>query len=95
VDLRPHDDAALSAFWDSSRAGAFLANVNLIAVLAPVAEELWFRGLGYRLLERYGTAIAIVGHRSWLRSKTGSVYRGMLGHGATNALIAILVIASA
>ena len=31
----------------------------------------------------------------WLRSKTGSVYPGMLVHGTTNALIVLIAAASA
>lgn len=49
--------------WRSSRAPAFAANFAVVAVVAPVVEELTFRGLGYSLLERYGrfAAIAAVG----------------------------------
>jgi CAAX protease family protein len=56
----PHDTAAIPSYWDGSRTGAFLANLIVIAVIAPVVEELMFRGLGYRLLERDGTRAAIV-----------------------------------
>jgi len=52
-------DAALPGFWDGSRTGQFLASLVAIAVVAPVAEELMFRGVGYGLLERFGTATAI------------------------------------
>jgi membrane protease YdiL (CAAX protease family) len=47
--------------WDSDRAGAFFANAFVIAVIAPIVEELLFRGLGFSLLLRYGSAVAIVG----------------------------------
>ena len=47
--------------WDSSRAVPFLANAVLVAVFAPIVEELMFRGLGFSLLVPYGVAIAIVG----------------------------------
>lgn len=33
--------------WDSSRAGAFVANFIVIAVVAPVVEETTYRGLGF------------------------------------------------
>ena len=36
--------------WDSSRAAPFVANFVVIAGLAPIVEELTFRGLGYSLL---------------------------------------------
>jgi membrane protease YdiL (CAAX protease family) len=49
--------------WDPSRAAPFVANAVVIIVLAPVSEELTFRGLGFALLERFGrwSAIALVG----------------------------------
>jgi membrane protease YdiL (CAAX protease family) len=36
--------------WDSARAAPFVANFIVIAGLAPIVEELTFRGLGYSLL---------------------------------------------
>jgi membrane protease YdiL (CAAX protease family) len=47
--------------WDPSRAGPFAANFVVVAFLAPVVEELMFRGLGYTLLERFGRWTAILG----------------------------------
>ena len=47
--------------WDSSHAPAFFASAIAIAVLAPIVEELLFRGLGFSLLERFGRNVAIVG----------------------------------
>ncbi len=46
--------------WEPSHAGAYAANFIVIAVVAPVVEELMFRGLGYSLLERFGVWPAIV-----------------------------------
>lgn len=50
--------------WDPSRAAPFAANCVVIAVVAPLVEELTFRGAGYRLLieriSRWAT-IALVG----------------------------------
>lgn len=46
--------------WDSSRAGAYAANAVVIAVVAPVVEELMFRGAGYSLLLPFGRALAIL-----------------------------------
>jgi membrane protease YdiL (CAAX protease family) len=46
--------------WDSSRAGAFAAYFVSVAILAPVVEELMYRGLGFRLLAPYGTWTAIL-----------------------------------
>jgi CAAX protease family protein len=49
--------------WEPNHAAAYVANGIVIAVVAPIVEELTFRGLGYSLLVRYGrwTAIALVG----------------------------------
>jgi membrane protease YdiL (CAAX protease family) len=46
--------------WQPSHAGAYLANVLVVAGFAPIVEELTYRGLGYSLLERYGRWLAIV-----------------------------------
>jgi membrane protease YdiL (CAAX protease family) len=46
--------------WEPSHAGAYAANVGVVAGLAPFVEELTYRGLGYALLERYGRWFAIV-----------------------------------
>jgi membrane protease YdiL (CAAX protease family) len=46
--------------WEPHHAGAYLANVIVIAGIAPIVEELTYRGLGYSLLERYGRWFAIV-----------------------------------
>ena len=47
--------------WQPSHAAAFAFNFFVIAVVAPVVEELTFRGLGFTLLHRFGTPIAIIG----------------------------------
>src|SRR5207244_12784806 len=49
--------------WQPDHAAAYVGNGIVIAVVAPIVEELTFRGLGYSLLVRYGrwTAIALVG----------------------------------
>jgi CAAX protease family protein len=101
--------------WQPDRAGAFVANFVVVAVFAPIVEELTFRGLGYSLLVRFGrwTAIVLVGacfaldhglvqafpelfafgcSLTWLRSRTGSVYPGMLLHGTFNSLALVLAV---
>jgi membrane protease YdiL (CAAX protease family) len=45
--------------WDPDRAGAFAASFVSIAVIAPIVEEIVYRGEGFALLERYGTAVAV------------------------------------
>lgn len=103
--------------WDSSRAGAFAAFFVVVTVLAPVVEELTYRGLGVSLFLPYGTWLAILltgvafgaSHGlivalpvlaffgvaiAWLRTRTDSVYPGMLLHGTFNgvALIAAVTV---
>lgn len=46
--------------WDPDRAGAFIAFAVVAAVVAPVVEELMFRGVGFALLSPYGAWIAII-----------------------------------
>ena len=46
--------------WEPSHAGAFAANVAVFCVLAPVVEELLFRGVGHSLLRPLGAAPAIL-----------------------------------
>jgi membrane protease YdiL (CAAX protease family) len=40
--------------WEQAHAGAFAANVVLFALIAPVVEELTFRGVGQSLLSFVG-----------------------------------------
>jgi membrane protease YdiL (CAAX protease family) len=40
--------------WESAHAGAFAANLVLFAVVAPIVEELTFRGVGQSLLAFVG-----------------------------------------
>jgi hypothetical protein len=46
--------------WQPAHAGAYAANFVAVAGVAPVVEELTFRGLGFTLLARYGTVVAIL-----------------------------------
>lgn len=46
--------------WEPSHAGAYAANFFVVAGVAPVVEELTFRGLGFSLLARFGNWPAIL-----------------------------------
>ena len=46
--------------WEPNHAGAFAANVVLFAVVAPIVEELTFRGVGQSLLRVFGRWPSIV-----------------------------------
>lgn len=46
--------------WDPDRAAEFVANFVVVAVVAPVVEELTYRGLGFAALrDAYGVAVAV------------------------------------
>lgn len=47
--------------WQPDRAFAFVLNAIVIVLIGPFAEELFFRGLGVRVLRFLGPAIAIAG----------------------------------
>ena len=47
--------------WQPEHAAAYIANGIVVAVVAPIVEELTFRGLGYSLLARCGRWVAIIG----------------------------------
>ena len=99
--------------WQPKHAAAFAANFVVIAVVAPIVEELLFRGIGFHLLRRFGDTTAILATGvafglyhglvnalpilalfgialAWLRSRTRSVYPGMLVHAAFNAVALIV-----
>ena len=101
--------------WEPAHATAYIVNGLAIVVLAPVLEELTFRGLGFSLLRSYGewTAILLVGllfglahglvealpflvafgiGLAFIRSRTGSVYPGMIVHGFFNATALIFAV---
>jgi membrane protease YdiL (CAAX protease family) len=46
--------------WDPDRAPALALNFVLTAAVAPVVEELLFRGLGFFLLEQFGQVAAVI-----------------------------------
>lgn len=101
--------------WEPSHAGAYAANAVVVVLVAPVVEELIFRGMGYSLLLRYGRPVAIAGvglafglahglvdalpllaalgaGLAWLRSKTGSVFPGIVTHAIFNGVAVLSVI---
>ena len=67
--------------WDPSRAGAYVANFVAVAVVAPIVEELVYRGAGVSLLLRFGAPVAVVA--------TALVFG--LGHGLVLSLPALVL----
>lgn len=47
--------------WMPARETAFALNALVIVLVDPFTEELTFRGLGFTLLSRYGTVVAVGG----------------------------------
>ena len=45
--------------WEPDKLGPYLANFVAVAVVAPVVEELMYRGAGLTLLARFGTPAAV------------------------------------
>lgn len=101
--------------WQPAHAGAFAANFAVVVLVAPVVEELTFRGLGFTLIARFGAwpAILLTGLAfglahglvdglpllvlfgcllAWLRTRTDSVYPGMVVHGTFNAIALIAAV---
>jgi len=47
--------------WDPDRAAAFAANFVVVALVAPVVEELTYRGLGFAAVQQFfGGGVAVV-----------------------------------
>ena len=55
-----NEQGILNVHWQPAHAGAFAANVVLLALVAPVVEELTFRGVGQSLLRVLGRAPSIL-----------------------------------
>jgi len=68
--------------WDSSRWLPFALNAVVVAGIAPIVEELTFRGLGYSLLVRWGATVAI----------SGTALAFALGHGLLEGLPLLLAL---
>ena len=66
--------------WEPSHAGAFAANMVLFAIVAPIVEELTFRGLGQSLLRFLGRWPSII--------LTGFAFG--LAHGLLEALLVLV-----
>jgi uncharacterized protein len=105
------------AHWEPSHAAEFAANFATFALVGPIVEELTFRGMGFRLLERFGrtAAILFVGLAfglwhglvdalpiltafgiglAYLRSRTASVYPGILLHATFNSLALVVAVST-
>jgi membrane protease YdiL (CAAX protease family) len=68
--------------WEPSHAPSFAVFACAVVVLAPLTEELAFRGLGYGLLRPFGVVPPIV----------GGALLWALAHGVLNALPVITIL---
>ena len=59
--------------WEPSKALQFALNAAVVVLLAPLVEELTYRGLGFRLLEPFGVAVAVVGTAALFAADHGLV----------------------
>ena len=55
-----HEQGLAPTHWEPRHAAAFAANVVLLALVAPVVEELTFRGVGQSLLRFLGRAPSLL-----------------------------------
>jgi len=49
------------AHWNSAKAVQFALNAAVVVIAAPLVEEFTFRGVGFRLLSPFGSAVAVLG----------------------------------
>ena len=49
------------AHWRPEKAVQYALNAAVVACVAPFAEELTFRGVGFALLARFGTVVVLAG----------------------------------
>ena len=55
------EQGTIPPHWLPAHAGAYAANWIVVAGVAPVVEEITYRGLGFTLIDaRFGTTVAIV-----------------------------------
>ena len=47
--------------WEPDKAVPFALNAAVVVIVAPIVEELTFRGLGIAVLARWGSLVALVG----------------------------------
>lgn len=67
--------------WEPSRAAPFALNAFVVVVIAPIVEELTFRGLGFAVLRPFGAAFAVVG--------TAAAFAAV--HGLVDGFVPLLV----
>jgi uncharacterized protein len=77
------------AHWNSAKAAQFALNAALIVLVAPVVEEFTFRGVGFRLLSPFGSAVAVLGTATAFAADHGLVegFPALLLFGVAVALV--------
>jgi hypothetical protein len=59
--------------WEPSKALPFALNAAVVALVAPLAEEFTYRGLGVALLGRFGAVVAVLGSAAAFAAAHGLV----------------------
>lgn len=54
------EQGLIPTHFDSHRIAQFAAFAAVVTVIAPIVEEVMFRGVGYGLLEQYGRTAAVL-----------------------------------
>ena len=68
--------------WEPGHAGSFAVFAFAVVVMAPLTEELAYRGLGFGLLRPFGLGLSI----------GGSALLWALAHGLLDALVVIVIL---
>jgi uncharacterized protein len=58
--LNPGREQGITSGWEHHHTAAFVGNFLVFTFVGPVVEELTFRGIGFRLLARFGRIVAVV-----------------------------------
>jgi uncharacterized protein len=75
--------------WEPSKALPFALNAAVVVLVAPLAEEFTYRGLGFAVLRRFGTVLAIAGTAAAFAAAHGLVqgFPALFVFGATIATL--------
>ena len=80
--------------WQPEHAGAFVANSLVLVLLGPFAEELFFRGLGVRVLGALPPLVFFGIGLAWVRLRSASLWPSVIGHSAYNGLALLVLVLS-
>lgn len=75
--------------WQPDKAVPYALNAAVVVVAAPLVEELTFRGIGFTLLVRFGSALALAGTAAAFAAAHGLVegFPALFAFGLAVALV--------